>query len=246
MICSHLLDLAEACDRRGYPIGSDFLTLNEQNLFLAFAKDKLVPVSISLCGGYELAERKIIFYKPLGVGEEYPAPISLLLVQPLMKKFSEELTHRDYLGAVMNLGISRAKTGDVIVQEMQAYLIVSEPIADYICENLTRIRHTSVVCKKIDWQEFDYVPRVKEITGSIASVRLDAVIGLAFSQSRSKLTAYISEEKVQVNGKVITSNAYTLKDNDLVSVRGLGKFRYKGTSAVTRKGRLMATIEVFM
>ena len=93
MICSHLLDLAEACDRRGYPMGSDFLTLNEQNLFLAFSKDKLPPVSMEMCGGYELAERKIIFYKPVGVGEEYPAPISLLSVQPLMKKFSEELTH---------------------------------------------------------------------------------------------------------------------------------------------------------
>ena len=46
MICSHLLDLAEACDRRGYPMGSDFLTLNEQNLFLAFSKDKLPPVSM--------------------------------------------------------------------------------------------------------------------------------------------------------------------------------------------------------
>lgn len=55
-----------------------------------------------------------------------------------MKKFSEELTHRDYLGALMNLGISRTKTGDIIVQDKQAYLIVSESIADYICENLTR------------------------------------------------------------------------------------------------------------
>jgi RNA-binding protein YlmH len=87
---------------------------------------------------------------------------------------------------------------------------------------------------------------VKEVMGSIASVRLDAVIGLAFSQSRSKLTGYISEEKVQVNGKVITSNAYNLKENDLISVRGLGKFRYKGTSAVTKKGRLMASVEVFV
>lgn len=246
MIYSHLLDLAEACDRRGYPMGSDFLTLNEQNLFLAFSKDKLPPVSMEMCGGYELAERKIIFYKPVGVGEEYPAPISLLSVQPLMKKFSEELTHRDYLGALMNLGISRTKTGDIIVQDKQAYLIVSESIADYICENLTRIRHTSVMCRQIDWQEFDYKPQVKEVMGSIASVRLDAVIGLAFSQSRSKLTGYISEEKVQVNGKVITSNAYNLKENDLISVRGLGKFRYKGTSAVTKKGRLMASVEVFV
>ena len=155
-------------------------------------------------------------------------------------------THRDYLGALMNLGISRTKTGDIIVQDKQAYLIVSESIADYICENLTRIRHTSVMCRQIDWQEFDYKPQVKEVMGSIASVRLDAVIGLAFSQSRSKLTGYISEEKVQVNGKVITSNAYNLKENDLISVRGLGKFRYKGTSAVTKKGRLMASVEVFV
>lgn len=65
-----------------------------------------------------------------------------------MKKFSEELTHRDYLGALMNLGISRTKTGDIIVQDKQAYLIVSESIADYICENLTRTVHTSVMCRQ--------------------------------------------------------------------------------------------------
>ena len=246
MMCSHLIDLADACDRRGYPVGSDFLTLNEQNLFLSFAKDKLAPVSISLCGGYELAERKMIFYKPIGVGEEYPAPISLLSIQPLIKKFSEELNHRDYLGALMNLGISRAKMGDIIVQDKEAYLIVSESIAEYICENLTQIRHTSVTCKQIEWKDFNYVPKIKEITGSIASVRLDTLIGLAFSQSRSKLTCYISDEKVQVNGKVITSNAYTLKENDLISVRGLGKFRYKGISTTTKKGRLMAQLELFV
>lgn len=246
MMCSHLLDLADACDRRGYPVGSDFLTLNEQNLFLAFAKDRLGPVSMTLWGGYELAERKIIFFKPIGVGEDYPAPISLLSVKPLMKKFSEPLTHRDYLGALMNLGISRAKTGDIILQESETYLIVSEGIADFICENLTRIRHTSVACKQVSWQAFSYVQKTREITGSIASVRLDTVIGLAFSQSRSRLTGYISDERVLVNGKVITSNAYSLKENDLVSVRGLGKFRYKGTGAVTKKGRLMATVEVFI
>lgn len=246
MLCSHLLDLAEACDRRGYPMASDFLTLNEQNLFLAFSGDKLPPVNLKLVGGYELAERKIIFFEPIGVGEDYPAPISLLSVKPLQKKFSEELTHRDYLGALMNLGIDRSKTGDIIVGEKEAYLIVSESIASYICENLTRIRHTSITCEECEWQSFSYTPQVKEITGSVASLRLDAVISLAFSQSRSKLSGYIGEEKVQVNGKVITSNAYTLKDGDLISVRGHGKFRFVGASHTTKKGRIIVNLELFI
>ena len=90
------------------------------------------------------------------------------------------------------------------------------------------------MCRQIDWQEFDYKPQVKEVMGSIASVRLDAVIGLAFSQSRSKLTGYISEEKVQVNGKVITSNAYNLKENDLISVRGLCRYQKRKTYGISR------------
>ena len=61
MICSHLLDLAEACDRRGYPMGSDFLTLNEQNLFLAFSKDKLPPVLMEMCGAMNLQNERLYF-----------------------------------------------------------------------------------------------------------------------------------------------------------------------------------------
>ena len=238
-------ELANLSYQRDIVTFLDFLNLNEQNI-VNDRKNQIPGVEIECFGGYSQAERQMMAFHSDALAFPWEYPITCLKIQPKAVRFSEELTHRDYLGALMNLGISRTKTGDIIVQDKQAYLIVSESIADYICENLTRIRHTSVMCRQIDWQEFDYKPQVKEVMGSIASVRLDAVIGLAFSQSRSKLTGYISEEKVQVNGKVITSNAYNLKENDLISVRGLGKFRYKGTSAVTKKGRLMASVEVFV
>ena len=245
MICSHLLDLAEACDRRGYPMGSDFLTLNEQNLFLAFSKDKLPPVSMEMCGGYELAERKIIFYKPVGVGEEYPAPISLLSVQPLMKKFSEELTHRDYLGALMHLGIERSCLGDILVQGHTAYVFCLEKMAELICREVTRIRHTTVMAVKETLSEIPS-PRIQDVTGTVSSVRLDSVLAVAFGLSRNKAIPYIEGGQVYVNARQVVSNGYGLHPGDLISVRGLGKFRYVDVRNQSKKGKYWIDIQKFV
>ena len=86
------------------------------------------------------------------------------------------------------------------------------------------------------WEEFPG-PRLQEITGTVASVRLDAVISLAFSSSRSSLMGLIEGGKVFVNGALVTSNGYRLKDGDIISVRTMGKFRYDTTLYQTKKGR---------
>lgn len=95
-------------------------------------------------------------------------------------------------------------------------------------------------------QEFHYVPKVEEIKGSISSVRLDSLLALAFHSSRSKLVAFIEGGKVFVNGKLITSNGYQIKENDIISVRGLGRFRYTETISQTKKGRYYVTIELYI
>lgn len=246
MLCSHLTDLANACYRRDYAIVSDFLTLNEQNLFLSFCSGKLPPVQYELIGGYDMAERKAVYFQPIGVGREYPAPLVLLRAEPLNLKFAEELTHRDYLGSLMNLGIERSKLGDLIPSKDGCFMICLESVADFICDQLTRVRRTAVLCKRLELSRLDYHPDVKRIEGTVASLRLDAIIGLAFSQSRSRLVGYIEGEKVFVNGKCITSNACQIKDGDLVSVRGLGKFRFLGASGQTKKGRTAVSLELFV
>jgi RNA-binding protein YlmH len=97
----------------------------------------------------------------------------------------------------------------------------------------------------IDRRDFDYKPKFQEIVGTVSSVRLDSILSVAFHTSRSSLTGLIEGGKVFVGGKVILSNSYTLKENDVVSVRGLGKFIYVGTSYQTKKGRYSVKILLY-
>ena len=95
-------------------------------------------------------------------------------------------------------------------------------------------------------EEFNYEPAYEVIKGSVASLRLDAVIALGFNGSRSHIASYIIDGKVSVNGRIITSNAYNLKAGDIISVRGLGKIRYIETFSETKKGRIMITINKYI
>ena len=167
-------------------------------------------------------------------------------ITPLNARFAEPLTHRDILGSLMSLGIDRAKTGDIVLWEDRWYLFCHSTLAPMICEELTRIRHTSVKCTACSFTEFSYKPKTETLRGSVASVRLDSVIALAFHASRSSLLALIEGEKVFVNGKLITTNAYSLREGDIVSVRGLGKFCYKEAVGQTKKGRCMVEIEKYV
>ena len=89
----------------------------------------------------------------------------------------------------------------------------------------------------IEMSDFQYEPRRKELKGTVASVRLDTVLAVAYPLSRSKLTGLIEGGKVFVNGKLITSNGYRLKEGDMISVRGMGRIQYGGILSETKKGR---------
>lgn len=236
-----LLDLAQTAYKRGIVTYSDFLNLNELNIFQGI-RPKLSFLCTESFGGYELAERQIVAFLPdaLVFCPEYP--IACLKLSPLQEKFAEKLTHRDYLGAVLNLGIDRSRLGDILVEERQAYLFCQEKIADFICENLTRIRHTTVMAVRVEAEDFDYEPKYEAITGTVASVRLDSLLSLAFNASRSSLTGLIEGGKVFVNGKLITSNGYQPKEGDMISVRGMGRFCFKSTGGQSKKGRSYVTV----
>lgn len=241
----HLKDLASMCFHREYPVFSDFLNLNEQSIFLTL-KEEMPTVSFCFDGGYPFAERKVVCFTPAGVGYECPAPLCLLRIYPVQMKFAEKLSHRDYLGTLLGLGIDRSKIGDILIQEEGALVFCVEGIASYIEDNLERIRHTRVKCSREETATFSYEPRFKRVRGSIASSRLDTVISLAFGESRSGMAGLIKGEKVFVNGKMVSSASYLLKENETVSVRGYGKFIYRGLKNQTKKGRYFAEVDVFV
>lgn len=236
MIQKRLIELSNIAFRRDIVTFSDFLNLNEQNILHSIPKNML-PAGYRTYGGYEYAERQMVAFLPDALYYEYNYPMSVLRISPLNLRFAEDLSHRDYLGALMNLGIERCKMGDLILADGECVLFVSDAIAPYIEETLTRIRHTSVVVKMIGMSDFQYEPRRKELKGTVASVRLDTVLAVAYPLSRSKLTGLIEGGKVFVNGKLITSNGYRLKEGDMISARGMGRIQYGGILSETKKGR---------
>ncbi len=249
-------DLSNQAYYRGIPVFSDFLDLNELNILHTAPKGSLL-CGYRTFGGYAFAERRMAAFLPdalslqleKNTGRENASigyPLRSLEIAPAHAKFAEELTHRDYLGALMNLGLGRGKIGDILVSGKSAVVFVKEESADYIAGQLTKIRHTTVTATPKEPDVDGWRPRFQEIKGTVPSVRLDTVLSVAWPQSRSKLAGYIAAAKVFVNGKLTTGNGYRLKDGDLISVRGLGRIQYGGILSETKKGRYAVLVRKFI
>lgn len=240
-------DLAHMAYQRECVLFTDFLNLHEQDLFLRI-KNELQRIKYFSAGGFKETERKMLCFcgdNTIEDEADIRFPISCLHIKPLNSKFSDKLSHRDILGAVLNLGIDRSKVGDIILEDNHSYLFCSTSIDDFIISELTRIKHTVVSASLIDNQDFEYKPNFKHISGTVTSVRLDSILSIAFKGSRSSLSSLIAGGKVFVNSKNILSNSYLLKENDVVSVRGYGKFIFAGESKLTKKGRLSVKISLY-
>lgn len=244
LLQKRLTELSRVAYHRGIVTFSDFLNLNELNILHTTPKDQWMT-RYETFGGYGFSERQMAVFLPDALYYEYQYPIQAIQITPSSRKFAEELSHRDYLGAVMNLGIERSKIGDILTRDGSAILFVNEDLASYITEQLTRVKHTVVNAAPVfDFRE-DYQPDYETIKGSVASIRLDTVLSLAFPLSRSKLTSYIEAGRVFVNGKLISSNGYRLKEGDIISVRKMGRILYDGILSETKKGRYMITVRKF-
>ena len=169
-----LEDLAKTAYNRGIPTFSDFLSLNEQNIYHA-SRAEFSYIRSVLYGGYDLAERQMLGFLPDALSYDtdpsdaggYEAanpdsgvfPIQCLSIRPLNAKFSDKLTHRDYLGSLMNLGTERSQIGDIIVEEERALVMVHERMAPYLMQELTRVKHTSVYCELCSCGDIHYEPK---------------------------------------------------------------------------------------
>ena len=245
MLQKRLIELSKIAYQRSIVTYSDFLNLNELNILHTTPKNEFY-CRYETFGGYDFSERQMVAFLPDALCYKKNYPISVLKIEPLKKKFSEKLSHRDYLGSILNLGIERCKLGDILVEEDYALVIAHKSMENFLMEEITRIRHTSVFVSVEEMMSLSYNPSIKEITGTVSSIRLDSLLSLAFSSSRSKLVAYIESGKVYVNGKLVTSNGYQMKENDIVSVRGLGRFQYIETLSQTKKGRYFVTIHLYI
>ena len=245
LLQKRLVELSRIAYTREIVTFSEFLNLNELNILHITPKNMLLS-QYKTYGGYGLSERQMAAFLPDALYYDYQYPIQIIEISPVNRKFAEELSHRDYLGAVMNLGIERCKLGDILIEDGKTILFAKEELAGYIMEHLTRIRHTTVKTSILPAFEDSYEPRYEELKGTVASVRLDTVLSLAYPLSRSKVTGLIEGARVFVNGKLVTSNGYRLKEGDILSVRKMGRIGYNGILSETKKGRYMVSIRKYI
>lgn len=238
-------ELANLSYQRDIVTFSDFLNLNEQNMVNSL-KQQFPQVVMEAFGGYENAERQMVAFHPDALAFTWEYPLDCLKIEPKALKFSEALSHRDYLGALLNLGVDRSVIGDILVQENAAWFFCQSKMTGFFLENLCRVRHTNILITKVDDPDEFPIPKLEAVSGTCASVRLDALIALAFQTSRSSMVPFIEGGQVFVNGKLITSNGYEPKEGDIISVRKKGRFIYEGVSHKTKKGRCGVRIQRYV
>ena len=242
---NRMLELAERSYSCGIYTFTSFLGLSEQQAFYEIQRD-VAYAGWDMEGGSPMCERKMIrFGSPETTGYEEAYPIKCIRIEPLMLKFAEQLTHRDFLGAIMNLGIERSTVGDIFVQEKEAFVFCQESIASYLTDHLNQVRRTHVKCTMTEAAEHLPMPVVQEVTLSVSSVRIDTVISGVYNISRSRSLELFRAGRIFVNGRSVENNSYALKESDSVTVRGFGKFTYIGMQGETRKSKIRIVVEVY-
>lgn len=238
-------DLAEKCFQCNQYTCTGFLSLAQQELFWQIQRE-LSYVPYELYGGNEACERKILrFGDATQLGYWEPFPIACVHILPAGKKYAEDLSHRDYLGALMNLGMERSTLGDIFWENGEAWLFCKDTMADYICENLTQVRHTAVHCQVVDAAESLPIRKPESIEVTVSSERMDGVIAGIYHLSRQKSQDLFGDKKIYVDGRGVESPGRILKPGELVTVRGFGRFLYEGKKCDTRKGKLCVKAQVY-
>lgn len=259
LLTARFRELAERSWHRDILQHTDFLGVSEQAAFHELA-GSLAGARYILYGGHPEADRQMLIFLPsyLELPREgspeaegilsgmFSDLVACIRISPLNEKFSDALTHRDYLGALMNLGIQRDKTGDILTEGSRAWLYCSRDIAELVCRELTRVKHTSVSCEEVPPGEAEVRPKFQELSVNVASERLDAVLAAVYKLSRGAAAELIAGEKVFVDGRTAGKTGGTLREGARISVRGYGKFIYDGREKETRKGRLYIRVRVFL
>ena len=154
----------------------------------------------------------------------------------------DRLTHRDFLGSLMSLGIERETVGDILVEDGRAVVFVKAELSDYVKSQISKVGRVGV---KVDDADLSKLPQgrgVEEKTFIVSSLRLDNIVAAVCKLSREKTKTVIMSDSVCVNFEETKNVSFNLKENDVFTIRGKGKFVLKGILGTTGKGRMRISV----
>lgn len=236
-LLTQTLDKAEVVLKNHDIKTTDFLNPYELKMITSILSS-FPDIAWISAGGYEKAERKmLVIFQDYLTTDVIERPLAALKVVNT-SEFTI-LNHRDYLGALLSLGIKREKIGDIILHNSGCYIILEKTLKDYVLFNLHKIGNNSITIKEISLDDIKPLEiKFKEITGTVASLRLDSIISLAFKTSRTEAQALISREKVYINWSIANKNFHEMNKGDTISVRGKGRVIVEEIQGKTKSGRI--------
>jgi len=248
LLLAKVLDRAEQAASRNIPSATDFLSPQQQMLtqdllrLAGYAETSFVRL-----GGYDGAERNLFLFLPDWLESEDAASQSPIRCLRASFRAEEKLTHRDFLGSLMGMGIVREKIGDILVGPDSADLLVLDSVAEFLRQSWDSAGRAKLTVTEIDPSHI-HIPAVKcqEVRDTVSSLRLDAVASTGFRMARGKAAELISSGRVQVNWRECTKPDKPLAAGDTVSARGFGKFVLTEVGGTTRKGRISIVVKRYV
>lgn len=208
---------------------------------------ELLGLNLSSFGGQDHSERHIIAlaHEDLETSEE-DFPIEYLKIA-VKTGIGKPLSHRDYLGSIMGLGIEREKIGDLLIQEDEAFVMAHSDISEYILHTLDTVsRYGKVTCSLVSKEEIpSFELDYKSIDGTVSSPRADAIMARGFHLSRGEVAKLIGAQRAMCNGTLITQST-AINEGDICTLRGHGKMKVNEIGSITKKGRIRVNIHRYI
>lgn len=243
------------CEERNYIVNTGFLDTHQQSVLRqAFAR-RSFGCSIVFTGGYEDAERRILLCLPDYICEPgmevSGADVSdtgvLTVIRAIVQNpGGRPLTHRDYLGSLMGVGIKREMIGDILVRENGADIIALSEIAPYLLTEYSKAGRTELELEEHPVSELILPERKgKEVRDTVASLRLDSIVASAFGLSRAKAAAAVTSGLVLLNHVEVQKPDAPVAEGDLINLKRSGRVRITGIGGRSRKDRIYVEMEVY-
>lgn len=242
---AQVLDQVELVQRHHRTVLTNFQDPYHTGLIISML-ERIPDIDFASGGGYPVAERARVAIFPDYLAEsDIDFELVLLAVEGNFKM--AKVTHRDFLGSILGLGIKREVIGDVLVTEKGCQVVAARDVAPYLMANLIKVHRVGVTVRVVEESEWKMPEEtVKEIKSTVASLRLDAVAAVGFGTSRSRIAREITAERLNLNWHPCSNLSASVKPGDILSIRGRGRVEVIEVKENTKSGRIGIVIKRFL
>ncbi|MGN1433856.1 MAG: RNA-binding protein [Ruminococcus sp.] len=236
LFCSKLDDVANLCYTRQKPYFLPFLSERRQALAEKYLKS-IYFENFCFFGGYDKSERKMLAMCYDDSEPEFP--ISAL---EFRYRNCDKLTHRDFLGALMSLGIERETVGDILVEDGKTVVFIKSELKDYIFSQISKIGNVGVKIYDADLTKLPKGRGTEEFSLVVSSLRLDNIVAAVTGLSREKTKSLILTGNVSLNYIQTMNISQSTNVGDVLIIRGKGKYILNAVMGETKKGRIRISL----